>query len=382
MLRARLALVLCLLGGCRLGFDPLDAELPTNRSTIGVSAPSVAMCSALEITVTSRDVDGGVRATGGDDVVLALAGGTSEGEVSAVVDHRDGTYTARLLGTRAGTPVTVLATVNGEVAIEQAVVQVVTEDLPSSGLLIQLDAARVTGAGCANAGASWTDLEVGLIGTLSGIGDPCSGDSGWCGSGLPGDPFRLAFDGVDDVVDFGAAGRTTDFTIALWVRPGAGGMATTTGTAGIDLEPIVSKGAADVEELDKDTNYVVGLTAARLVGTDLERDPDSLNRPQLGNRAITNDAWRHLAVTFDRAMRTIYINGAVDAQMVLTDTPSSCTLSLLAVGSARRQSDLALRGRFRGDLAALQIYGRALTASEIHDACVAQVGRFAGASCL
>src|SRR5690606_15319393 len=65
--------------------------------------------SASEITVTVLDAEGNVRTGGGDDVFLAVTGGTlGDGSLGAVTDNSDGTYTADLTSTDANT-VTVTA---------------------------------------------------------------------------------------------------------------------------------------------------------------------------------------------------------------------------------------------------------------------------------
>jgi hypothetical protein len=382
---AATAICVALLSGCgRLGFDPEEAqEVVINQSTIGVSAPTVTTCNRVLITLTSRDQGGEVIPAGGDRVELALADGTNAGVRSPITDHGDGTYSALFTGMLAGSPVEVVATVNGEMVEERALLQVEDELVPTNGLLFMLDAARSGGAGaCVEpAGSGWTDVIGDRAGTFVGIADPsCGADSGWCGIGLVDDPFRLTFDGTDDFVDFGADVATSEFTVAAWIRPHAGGVITSTGTGGINLIPIVAKGAPDVEVLDKDTNYVIGLAATGAVGTDFERDPDSLNMPQIGSLPVANDAWHHVAVAYDRAVRRIYVDGALDQQMPLTDTPSASTLSRLCIGTERK-FDLTTRGQFRGDIAIVQIYDHALAGTEIRDACRSEARRFAGASC-
>jgi len=377
-----IAIGVALLGGCgRLGFEPTEERI--NHSTLRVSAPTVTTCNRVLITLTSRDEGGEVITAGGDRVALALADGTSAGTLSPVTDHGDGSYGALFTGTLAGSPVELFATVNDEVVEDRPLLQVEDEVVPTSGLLFMLDAARADGSGgCAEpAGSGWTDIIGDRAGTFFGIADPsCGTDSGWCGIGLVDDPFRLTFDGSDDFVDFGPKVATSEFTVAAWIRPRAGGVLTTTGTGGIDLEPIVSKGAADVEVSDKDTNYVVGLTATGLVGTDLERDGDSVNQPQLGGRPVADDAWHHVAVAYDRAVRRIYVDGVLDQQMPLTETPAAATLSRLCVGTARK-FDLTPRGQFRGDIAIVQIYDHALADIDLRDVCRSEARRFAGASC-
>jgi hypothetical protein len=364
----------------RLGFS--NEPLVMNHSTIAVSAPLVTTCNRLVVTLTSRDPDETVLTSGGAQVELALGNGTSAGELSPVIDHGDGTYSAMFTGTGAGTPTAVAAMVDGDPVIETASIQVDDERSPTNGLLFMLDAARATGGACtAPAGSGWTDTVAQVQGTFLGIADPtCTGAEGWCGNGLVDDPFRLALDGIDDLVDFGTVVATGTFTVTTWVRPRPGGVLTTTGTGGINLKPIVSKGAADVEVVDKDTNYVIGMMAAGVVGTDLERTPDSQNLPMTGTVPVAHDAWHQLAVTYDQIVRRIYLDGSVDSETAMSNVPSSAINSRRCVGAARRVT-LEIEGQFQGDVALVQVYDHALTQAEMADACRSQARRFTGAVC-
>lgn len=69
------------------------------------------------------------------------------------------------------------------------------------------------------------------------------------------------------------------------IRLGTPGTLTSTGTGGIDLEPIVSKGAADVEVLDVDTNDVMGISSGRTIGTDFH-DPRYATRGATDRRRV------------------------------------------------------------------------------------------------
>lgn len=362
----------------RLGFAP-DAAAET---TVVVSAAEVATCDQATVTLTVRDVEGEPVAGVAARLALSLAGGTGTGTFSEVVDHDDGTYTSQLTATAAGSAVTVVATLDGATATATAPLAIRAFAFSELGLRFVADAAR-SGRGCAPPDADrWSESVAEVEGTLIGFASAgCSaGTSGWCGTGLEGDPWRLALDGIDDHVDFGAELATPTFTLAVWFRRRGTGTITTTGTGGIDLEPLVSKGAADVEELDKDTNYVLGITTTATVGTDFERDPDSLNQPLVGTRAVMNDRWHHVAVSYDGAVRRLYVDGTLDAEEPLASVPANASLSRLCLGAACRTGQ-GPRGSWGGDVAIVAIYDRGLTAAELSELCRAHAPRLPGATC-
>ncbi|MGW9157085.1 invasin domain 3-containing protein [Microbacterium sp. NPDC055665] len=91
-------------------------------STIEVSPSSIPAdgTTSSMVTVTARDVDGDPITVGGDTVTMS----TDLGELGAVTDNGDGTYSAALTGTAAGTA-TITFTVNGANAINTATVDLV-----------------------------------------------------------------------------------------------------------------------------------------------------------------------------------------------------------------------------------------------------------------
>lgn len=76
--------------------------------------------SAAKVMVQARDDTGAALTTGGDQVTLA----TTLGTLSPVTDHGDGTYTATLRGTRAGTAV-ITGSLNGTAMAARATVTLV-----------------------------------------------------------------------------------------------------------------------------------------------------------------------------------------------------------------------------------------------------------------
>ena len=358
---------------------PPGAMASAARSTIALGAPTVATCNRVRATLVVRDMDGNLFPSGGHAVVFAYAG-TASG--APVVDHGDGTYATSLVADAAHPAAPVTATLDGELVGDQQPLAIVDEIVPLTGLVVALDAARASGACAPPAGDHWADSAGGLTGTLEAFVDSACPDgmSGWCGIGTTDDPFRLAFDGTDDAVDLGVAAATPQYSLSAWLRPRGTGTVASSGTGGILIAPVVAKGAAETEDVTKDINYMMGLTALHTVGSDFERTPDSQNEPVTGARSLADLTWHHVVVTFDDATEAVYVDGVLDTSVAIAATPSAANLSRLCVGTSCR-TDLGQVGHFRGDLARVAIYNRALSVIEIGAICHASAVRFAGASC-
>ena len=106
-------------------------------TTVEVSAPTVAAGEDVTLTLTARDALGNLLA-GLTDVAFDHTGGQSTGEIWAVTDQGDGTYTAIFTGQTAGTATTLHATIDGETVAQTAAVavRVGAVSLSGSGLAV------------------------------------------------------------------------------------------------------------------------------------------------------------------------------------------------------------------------------------------------------
>jgi adhesin/invasin len=93
-----------------------------DQSVVTVSRDILASGTLADLTLETRDANGRRVTSGGHTVVFLASGGTSQGTVSPTTDRGDGTYTAGFVGTTAGTPTTIEATIDG---------QPVTQPLPT-----------------------------------------------------------------------------------------------------------------------------------------------------------------------------------------------------------------------------------------------------------
>ncbi|MBI2711508.1 MAG: hypothetical protein HYX41_01415 [Bdellovibrio sp.] len=95
------------------GFHP-GISLDMKQTSVRASGTTVVAGSSIGVLVTLKDQNGSPWVDSTAKVSLVFSGGGSTGTFSGFKDNKDGTYTAVLLGVRAGTPSTVSAVVNGQ----------------------------------------------------------------------------------------------------------------------------------------------------------------------------------------------------------------------------------------------------------------------------
>lgn len=379
--------------GDAAGDAAIDAPPPPSPglSAVALGGTGVAVGRPIVATLTTRDDTGNKVPRTGAKIVFTFSGGTSKVKVGPITDDGDGTYHATLTGDVEGTPIGVSATLDGApLKTPAAPLRVVNR--VAAGLVVALDAENADGAGnlgsksCPAAGATkWVSLgATPYNGTLAGMGNNCGAGSGWAGAGKPGDPAYLSFDGVDDHVDFGAVPPPlTTYTILAWTRMSGAGTAGDTGSGGIPATfPLVTKGTAEAENANVDINFHLSITPANVIGFDYELAGTSVNSPLLGATAITQDKWVMVGATLDSAasVRSVWLDGAVDATLAPTGAPSPGNNSRFVIGGANRTAGVAV-GRYKGDVAVVLVYDRALGAAEIRQSCHSFSSRFEMLTC-
>ncbi len=370
--------------------DTPPVGLPPGLSFVAVPGTGVGVGKQVMATLTARNDVGDRVPRVGAQVTFKVSGGTSVLTVGPTVDNADGTYSAVLTGVTEGTKVSVTAIMdNSALRTPAASLRVVNP--VTSGITFAVDAANADGAG--NAGGKqcpvdgrtvWADTSGNnFAGNLLGFGDPCGVGSGWEGTGTPEDPHRLAFDGLDDHVAFGAVNSLTKYTLMAWVRKTGDGTLGGTGSAGLqNVFPLFTKGTLEAEVGSLDVNFYLAIADTNRAATDYEHVGTSMNAPLLGGSTLRDAEWYVLAATLDSATgaRALYVNGAVDSSATPVAGPASGSSSVMVIGGANRSNGSA-EGRFRGDIALVLSYDRALSTAEIEKNCHAYSARFAMRSC-
>jgi fibronectin type 3 domain-containing protein len=162
------------------------------------------------------------------------------------------------------------------------------------------------------------------------------------------------------------------FTLETWFRQTGVGSPTSTGTGGIAAAvPLVSRGRAEQETAPQDMDYFLGIDdTGHLVG-DFEEGQagpaPSQNHPVTGATVVTQNVWHHAAATYDGTTWRLYLDGRLDAKLVLGAVPpNTAGTHDVAIGSAvlSPQNGTAA-GFFQGDIDEVRIWSGARTGSQI-----------------
>ena len=115
-----------------------------------VSQSSIQAGGSVTITLQAEDRYGNDETTGGLYVTFGLGAGTSSGTIGDVTDNGNGTYTATFVGTTAGTPVTITATVSGkEVSTVLPTITVIPGAVDLSQSVVKVSAGSITAGSAA-----------------------------------------------------------------------------------------------------------------------------------------------------------------------------------------------------------------------------------------
>ena len=182
----------------------------------------------------------------------------------------------------------------------------------------------------------------------------------------------LDFSGVDAYVTFGNPAKLhlPTFTVEAWFRRDGNGLTTTTGTSGITAAiPLVSRGRGEAENPAVDLNYFLGIDdATDVLAADFEEgalgSSPSLNHPVLGVTPITAGVWHHAAATYDGSKWQLFLDGQLEAELVVNEPPADAGNQHAAIGSALTSTGVAA-GFFDGAVDEVRIWDRALTLAEI-----------------
>ncbi|MCX4247916.1 LamG-like jellyroll fold domain-containing protein [Paraliomyxa miuraensis] len=186
-----------------------------------------------------------------------------------------------------------------------------------------------------------------------------------CDDSPPPVRSSLRFDGVDDHVTMGVApelGLET-FTVEAWVRRDGAGEEMGTGSGGLRLVPIAGKGRGENDDTIYNCNYAFGFRG-NVLGADFEDSATGANHPVVGTTTVTWGTWHHVAVTYDGATWSLYVDGQLDEQLTVDATPRADSIQHFAIGTAM-DSTGAAAGSLDGAVDELRVWNRALDEAEI-----------------
>jgi hypothetical protein len=212
------------------------------------------------------------------------------------------------------------------------------------------------------------------------------GNSDWSNSAsatTPASPKNaLQLGSSNAYVTFGAAPAlaTQNFTVEVWFKRTGTGVPNTTGTGGIDIIPLITKGSPEGDGSNVDANYILGInSASNVLAADFEEGTGSasagLNHPLSGSTIITNNVWHHAALTFaPNGDYKLYLDGNLEGSLGLGSLvwPQGQSIQHAALGAMVRSNGTA-NGFFAGILDEARIWSYARTQSEIQSTMNSEV---------
>ncbi len=233
-------------------------------------------------------------------------------------------------------------------------------NIVTNGLVFHLDAANYSrglafgGTGCGI--TSWFDLgTLSATATLSNFSG-CGSSSGFNGDGTASNPYRLTFDGTDDIVTFSDSGFPSGSaarTYSSWFA---------TSYTGAD-QYLFDYGNIGTGRFLIALESGTGRLIAGQGGSEIHSTQTNLS----------NGSWHNLVVTFDGSNYAIYIDGVADSSGTTT---INTNLLQGSVGAAT--NNLVF---LNGSIPNTMLYNRSISSSEVTQNCNALKSRFSGATC-
>lgn len=182
----------------------------------------------------------------------------------------------------------------------------------------------------------------------------------------------LELGGTNAYVSFGPAPSLglSQFTLEAWFRRDGDGRTTRTGTGGLkDAVPILCKGRSESGDDTHDVNWFLGIDDVNdVLCADFEEGsaaPDpGRNHGVFGTTHIVNGVWYHAAATYDGSRWKLYLNGDLEAELVVNREPQSASVQHAAIGAAL-DSNGRPDGFFAGVIDEARVWGLARSATEI-----------------
>ncbi len=192
----------------------------------------------------------------------------------------------------------------------------------------------------------------------------------------------LSFGGTDAYVTFGQTNKLglSSFTIETWLRRDGAGQASFTGNGGLRAIPLVTKGRGEDDGNVLDMNYFLGIDKAKgVLVADFEDKATGANHPVIGVTQLRYNTWYHAAATYNGKKWQLYLNGILEAELNVGQTPRNDSIQHAAIASALDSTGVP-DGFFVGALDEVRIWNYARPAQQIRDGMRQQIPASAAAA--
>jgi fibronectin type 3 domain-containing protein len=181
-------------------------------------------------------------------------------------------------------------------------------------------------------------------------------------------PYGLDFGSGSAYVTFGDPAKLdlAQFTIETWFKRTGAGTSNTTGSGGIvNAIPLVTHGAPEAEGSNVDANWILAIDdSTDVLAADFEDTSTGANHPVYGTTVITDNVWHHAAATYDGTTWKLYLDGNLDATLIVNAAPRSDSIQGAGLGTMIRSTG-ATFGHFQGVLDEVRVWNLARTRTEI-----------------
>lgn len=181
----------------------------------------------------------------------------------------------------------------------------------------------------------------------------------------------LQLNGTDSYVTFGdtSALGLAQFTLEGWVKKEGTGVTTSSGSGGVSAVPLITKGVGEVDGNNRDLNYFFGIqSGTNVLCADFEEgaggSSPGLNHPVVGQTALQDNQWYHVAVTYDGATWSLYLNGKLDGITTINQPVQNLSIQHAGFGTALNSTGTA-NGRFDGSMDEVRIWNYARSQAQI-----------------
>ena len=162
-----------------------------------------------------------------------------------------------------------------------------------------------------------------------------------------------------------------DFTISLWFRMRGSGDSARSGTAGITVFPLISKGR---EEVGADVNFMVGVNVTdNRVVADFE-SIGGTNFPLGSNETVLINNWYHAVYTYNSTAELLYVNGELKDSRIVGTTVATNS-NRIGIGTTYNVANV-LDGAFNGTIDEVRVWNRGLSADEVREQYYSNLQKF------
>jgi hypothetical protein len=168
-------------------------------------------------------------------------------------------------------------------------------------------------------------------------------------------------------VTFGTAPSLglSQFTLELWFMRQGVGVTASTGTGGVTALPLLTKGRGEADGSNVDANWFLGIRSSdNRLAADFEDMATGLNHPVYGTTVIQSNVWYHAAATYDGSTWRLYLNGVLDGQAVVNQTPRYDSIQHAGLATAMTSAGVTA-GFFDGVIDEARVWNSARSESTI-----------------